>query len=748
MKRNILIVFLIIIFGLSYVSAACDSFYESFNGIESIQYNGGSVLQRAYNGSLIPGELTFEQGMKNNGANFSGNIFVRYNNALFSSQSGSVSFWFSRKNESGNSQGGLFQIGQIGQANSIGIFYTSNSYSYVEMKNSSGYRQASAYNALSETNFTNIIVTWDKRGEVTHFKLFINGKYTSGSSISNVSLPAYAEVGKTGWYGYGKGIIDELRYFNKQLSDPEVYAEYVYSSEKFKNVPTEKPVSTGNVKVIGKQLEVNGKNFIVKGVGYQPVPIGKSNDATTLNSIYSNSKILSRDMKLLRDMNANTIRLWANLNNSILLDALYNNGTQPIYAIMSFEVPVNLNYADNATIINLENSFRDYVNKFKNHPGVLAWAIGNENNLHYHGNISDWYILANRLAKVAYETEGESYHPTMLINGYLLYFGDVDYKSDDVSLNYVDIWGHNSYTGYSFGCYFDFYNKISSKPLVLTEFGVDALNYSSHQTYEDVQADWEVNQWREIVNNSAGGTVMAYSDEYWKGGWPSGQLEGGYYTDVQPDGYSNEAWWGLFSIAKNGTSIDILTPRQAYFALKSEFSKDLPTCLSADFNFDGKVDISDLSILGGNWNGVNKTRADGDANGDFRVDISDLSILGGNWNSDIGNCNFEGSLLMQTTQTEQVIEQIVLSNLSSGNFTDNRTIPATPVVNNIENNLLPVVIQSASIPVLHSSKKQTKVKSTQLKTAKKTTVVPALVTPVKNPVIKLNSKKLNVIRLN
>ncbi len=49
----------------------------------------------------------------------------------------------------------------------------------------------------------------------------------------------------------------------------------------------------------------------------------------------------------------------------------------------------------------------------------------------------------------------------------------------------------------------------------------------------------------------------------------------------------------------------------------------------ADFNANGKVDISDLSILAQNWN---KSSASGDANGDGKVDLSDLSILAQNWN--------------------------------------------------------------------------------------------------------------------
>lgn len=49
----------------------------------------------------------------------------------------------------------------------------------------------------------------------------------------------------------------------------------------------------------------------------------------------------------------------------------------------------------------------------------------------------------------------------------------------------------------------------------------------------------------------------------------------------------------------------------------------------ADFTHNGKVDLSDLSILASNWN---KNTSVGDANNDGKVNLSDLSILASNWN--------------------------------------------------------------------------------------------------------------------
>ena len=59
--------------------------------------------------------------------------------------------------------------------------------------------------------------------------------------------------------------------------------------------------------------------FFVKSVGYQPTPIGRypsdwgyaSSDPRSINNnIFDDPNILNRDFSLLRQMNANTIRIW------------------------------------------------------------------------------------------------------------------------------------------------------------------------------------------------------------------------------------------------------------------------------------------------------------------------------------------------------------------------------------------------------------------------------------------------------
>lgn len=55
----------------------------------------------------------------------------------------------------------------------------------------------------------------------------------------------------------------------------------------------------------------------------------------------------------------------------------------------------------------------------------------------------------------------------------------------------------------------------------------------------------------------------------------------------------------------------------------------VPAPIPGDLNFDGVVDIQDLTIVANTW--LTKTDFRGDASGDGRVDIQDLTLIANNW---------------------------------------------------------------------------------------------------------------------
>jgi len=86
------------------------------------------------------------------------------------------------------------------------------------------------------------------------------------------------------------------------------------------------------VLVSGKQISVGGKTFIMRGVGYSPVPIGDDPEIVTPFGDYFTSQyhaIYDRDLPIIRQIGANAIRLWSwdnTANHLDFLDKAYNGG--------------------------------------------------------------------------------------------------------------------------------------------------------------------------------------------------------------------------------------------------------------------------------------------------------------------------------------------------------------------------------------------------------------------------------------
>jgi len=245
---------------------------------------------------------------------------------------------------------------------------------------------------------------------------------------------------------------------------------------------------------------------------------------------------------------------------------------------MGFWLGPEKDYQDNTTRQNILDEFETYVTNYKDHPAVLVWAIGNEENYFYGGSNPEkhaaYFSLVNEMAKLAYEIEGPSYHPVVALSlempGQFATVGNEQGGSDDSSIPYVDIWGINNYPGISFGDWFGIYATKSNKPMLITEYGIDALNNTAGLEYESVHAAWVSAQWKEINQSdvTVGSSLMEYSDEWWKAGSWSSHDNGGYTTSSHPDGYANEEWWGVMRVVDNGSAPDIMEPRLLYYTLQ------------------------------------------------------------------------------------------------------------------------------------------------------------------------------------
>ena len=91
--------------------AQCESFYDSLERTSTIVANGGSVT----------GITSFTPGVNGNGIELIGAGSIAYPAGGLVQDTGSIAVWFKRT--SLDEEGGICQIGTLGEANSIGIFY-------------------------------------------------------------------------------------------------------------------------------------------------------------------------------------------------------------------------------------------------------------------------------------------------------------------------------------------------------------------------------------------------------------------------------------------------------------------------------------------------------------------------------------------------------------------------------------------------------------------------------------------------
>lgn len=297
--------------------------------------------------------------------------------------------------------------------------------------------------------------------------------------------------------------------------------------------------NTSEIKIVGRQLIVNNEPYLIKGICYKPVPRGSSQ---------ADFSSISKDLELMTGAGINTIRVYSPIEEKAVLDEIHKAGLKII---------VGFGYNQNGYYDILSGSFIDYVNKYKSHPAILFWELGNEYNYHpewFDGNIENWYSALNKAAGIIHQYD--PLHPVTTAHGEL---------PDALALamcTSVDVWGLNVYRWDHPGPIFDEWKAISEKPMYLSEAGADSYMSIAAHGYEKgenelVQADANriiLDEIFERTDICSGVTLFAFSDEWWKAGNNDTQDPGGwspYSSGVPYDGTANEEYWGIVDIDRN-----------------------------------------------------------------------------------------------------------------------------------------------------------------------------------------------------
>ncbi|GAB5558790.1 MAG: hypothetical protein SynsKO_04370 [Synoicihabitans sp.] len=339
-------------------------------------------------------------------------------------------------------------------------------------------------------------------------------------------------------------------------------------------------VASAAFTVEGREIHLDGSPFQVRGVCYQPAPIGDNPSAAAPYGDYftaNYSALTDRDLPLMRELGANVVRIYGwneTADHAAFLDACYNGGVDPIYVLINRWIDPNTNWNDASAVSAIQQTFVQIDQNLGSHPAVMGIILGNEANI-YNGN-GDNAAFWGAMNQVAQAIKAQT--PTRLLS-VAITDSIPQVAAHDSSVPGLDFWSVQTYRGSTLGTFFTEYADASTKPLVITEFGADAFDHQAQAEYPnnaEFVGQTVAGLWREVAANSdiaAGACVFEFGDEWWKsqGGSPSVQDAGGFPISL-PDGFANEEWWGLYRVIDNGSDLDILEPRATVAALKEAWA--------------------------------------------------------------------------------------------------------------------------------------------------------------------------------
>jgi len=359
----------------------------------------------------------------------------------------------------------------------------------------------------------------------------------------------------------------------------------------------------------GYTLFVKGRPFLIKGVTYNPAPVGKGYDYDLFSD--SNKPWLV-DGKLMKEMGVNCVRVYSSGKDLEKLREfvkdMYNKFG--IYTIVGDWLGLwesCPNYADAKFREKINNKVLKIVEALKDEKGILMWVLGNENNYTCTGNIAFW--TTEEIEKIQDPAEkiykrAEIYYSFVdeiarqikeIDTKHLVALGNGEATLLDVAsrvVQNIDALAIIVYRGKRFGNFFENVRNIFDKPIFISEFGADSYDAYKNKEDQDAQAQFIISQWKDLFKNtvfegnkkgnSLGGVVFEWTDEWWKHNegyspdWAvhnkeAGWSNGSYYFDIRaPNNLNmNEEWFGIVAISEDKeNNINKRLPKKAYSSLK------------------------------------------------------------------------------------------------------------------------------------------------------------------------------------
>ncbi|HLP09440.1 MAG TPA: hypothetical protein VK178_14855 [Opitutaceae bacterium] len=328
------------------------------------------------------------------------------------------------------------------------------------------------------------------------------------------------------------------------------------------------PRAEATFTVSGRRLLRDGHVFEVQGVCYHPVPIGTTATTTPAWGDYCTgtfADLHARDLPLLRALGANTVRVYGwdpDVAHAEFLDACTNNGDRPLTVLVNLWIDPATDWSDSTAVASLATRFAALETSLAGHPAVLAVLLGNETDTSNSNSAKPAYWAALDTIAAAIKAVNPARLVSIPITDNL-----AAVPTAEPLLAHIDFWSLQLYRGTSFGSFFTDFAARSNRPVVLTEFGLDAYDHANTREYPNAAAfpaQTVAGLWAEILGAAetcAGGCVFEFSDDWTKIAGATTHESGGTAHPALPDGYLDEEWFGLYTVAPATTGPDRLTAR-------------------------------------------------------------------------------------------------------------------------------------------------------------------------------------------
>jgi hypothetical protein len=326
--------------------------------------------------------------------------------------------------------------------------------------------------------------------------------------------------------------------------------------------------------------------LFIGGVFAQPVTVTiKTDEAGNFTMFRNNTPYYVKGvgghvyMDIAQASGANSVRLWGAENAKEVLDEAHKRGLTVMLGLWMPPERHGFDYSDKWACLDQLNQFRSIVKRYKDHPALLLWGVGNEVDLFY-TDFAVWDAVQNIAAMIHAEDKN---HPTCVVTAGI--------DAPEVSLikekcKDIDILGVNTY-----GDLPALAQKIRlygwNKPYMVTEWGPNG--------------HWEVakTSWLAPIEQTSTEKAITYQTRYREHILADSAICLGSYVFLW--GQKQETtptWYGVFVDNKYGECVQVLqqewsnkTPEMAAPKIKQYLLNGMAAAASVKLAKRSKVSV-------------------------------------------------------------------------------------------------------------------------------------------------------------